>query len=115
MKPLMRVRVHLNLHTKEWSVARNGKVIVTCGELVLSDARCIVSQSGRRRCLKQRVRNVHAWIEGNLISEVPAGRRMSISYNPYRAAYFYDREKGREIRRCNFVHFTKRDGAVMIL
>lgn len=67
----MRVRAYYNLHHGCWSVqaleGRNkGRVIAHARAVKLEDFVTKVSQAGRERVLKERKKNVHAFIEGNL-------------------------------------------------
>jgi hypothetical protein len=79
-----KVRVHLNLHNGCYVVSQNGKVVGYTHGLQLRDVTAKVSDGGFRRCREEASRNVHAYLEGILVSHVePAmtsrGRR--ISYN----------------------------------
>lgn len=67
-----RVFVYYNLHTNLWSVRSmsgetKGKVIAHARELMVSEAKGRVQQAGRLRVLRERVKNVHAGIVGDLV------------------------------------------------
>jgi hypothetical protein len=80
---------------KGWRVIRtdDGEQVFF-GKVVLIDAVFKVSQAGRERAIREGKRNVHAWVEGNLVDyasepeapSVPCGR--SIYYNPFKTKYF---------------------------
>lgn len=54
-----------------------------------------VHESGRQRCIREGVRNVHAWVCGDLADvgpqEVPAGWRKAV-YDPFKGPAFVDAE-----------------------
>lgn len=67
----MRVRVYYNLNRAVWSIKAmegefKGKVIGYADSVVLSDAHTVVSEAGRQRVLRERRKNVHAYIDGQL-------------------------------------------------
>lgn len=87
----MKVRVYFNLHKRLFSVqdAKTRRVVQHRFNLVLEDARFIVSERGRQRVLRDRRKNVHAFVEGYIKPEVPRGRKWrKVSYNPYKAGHF---------------------------
>lgn len=59
-------------------------------ELLLKDVAFSVSQSGRQRVIAQQSKNVHAYVEGVLISHWthPGGLGQRVSYNPYASPFF---------------------------
>ncbi|APC43234.1 hypothetical protein SEA_JAAN_87 [Mycobacterium phage Jaan] len=97
-KPI-RVFVYLNLHQtrkngKPWYSCKalegdfKGRVIHRSGDVLLANAVGRVSEVGRQRVLREKVKNVHAGMVGELISLLPqdfVGQK--ITYNPYK----YDR------------------------
>lgn len=80
-----RVRVHWNLHRKHYSIAtyekgRGWRVVrdkkgnqLYAGKIVLRDVNFKVSEAGRLRAIFEGVRNVHAWVEGELLWAMPVG------------------------------------------
>lgn len=91
----MKVRVYFNLRTHLWSVRacegpQRGKVIAHERSVTLRDCRFIVSEASRQRVLRDKVRSVHAMVEGTLIpTECPTRAAVRFTYNPYRAAHFH--------------------------
>lgn len=100
----MRVFVYRNLHKGLWSVKalegpNKGRVIDRASHVLLEKASGRVSEAGRRRVLRDRRKNVHAGIVGELLAgdgdwqdhdaECAWVRRTwdRVTYNPYR----YDR------------------------
>lgn len=96
----MRVFVYYNLHKKLWSVKalegpKKNKVIGHYPTVYLSNAEARVSLPGRARVLRDKCKNVHAGIRGELVhgwdealSFVPINSR-DVSYNPYFTDHFY--------------------------
>lgn len=86
------VKVYRNLTRNVWSVMQNGKVECHAKYLVLKNAEFIVSESGRQRVLRDKKKNVHAFIRGYLSSAIESnlhddkGRYpyYNVTYNPYR-------------------------------
>ena len=89
----MRVRVHFNLHRKDFSVVdpATRRVIANVPDITLQDVTFKVSEKGRQRVLKAKVRSVHAYALGAAYH----GPRLDIAdlvqctYNPYRAGHFH--------------------------
>ena len=90
----MRVFVYYNLHRKLWSIRceekghpMKGRVIAHSYRVLLTDVTPKVSQAGRSRVLRDRRKNVHAGLLGNLVSmgQDTAGvmTGLQITYNPY--------------------------------
>lgn len=94
----MKVRVYYNLHKNMLSVqskVESGwRVIAHEESVALRDVRFKVSEAGRQRVIKEKKKNVHAFIEGTMVQ---GNERISadtpVSYNPYRGPFFYS-EKG---------------------
>ena len=87
------VRVYFNLHKKVFSVQQKnerGSWIVRgySSNIILKDAKFKVSQAGRARVLREKRKNVHAFVEG-FVSEASIETPTRISYNPYKFAHFY--------------------------
>ena len=89
-----RVRVYFNLRTKMWSVqsrVRGERPFVLCHakRVALKGCRPIISQAGRRRVLKEKRKNVHAYIEGFICRpDWKHKPNRQITYNPYKYKSF---------------------------
>lgn len=70
----MKCFVYLNLHTKRWSVRMHGKVVAHADIVALRDVEFRVSEAGRQRVLRDRVKNVHAGVSGELVALVGTPR-----------------------------------------
>jgi hypothetical protein len=94
MLPLnQQVRIYFNLHKKMLSVQAkvNGRWKVVCHleEAYLRNATFKVSQAGRQRVIKEKRKNVHAYILGKLVSSIQSNKWFqSVRYNPYEVNQF---------------------------
>lgn len=72
----MRVRVYRNLHKNCWSIQSKTKkgwrLLRHATAVALADARYIVSQKGRERVLREQKKYVHAYVEGELLTDIHA-------------------------------------------
>jgi hypothetical protein len=92
-----RVRIHRNLHHSNWSIVAvsgslKGLVVGHAEQIGVWGPRFIVNEAGRQRVLRDRKKNVHAYIEGSLSLTIPTDNLLTIrhrvAYNPYRADSF---------------------------
>lgn len=79
------VKVYWNLHRNCYSVQQNGLVVGHTDHIELRDVTFKVNEAGRQRVLKERKKNVHAFIIG-YIDDWDADRfwDVKIVYNPYK-------------------------------
>ena len=108
----MKVDIYRNLHKNCWSVRsrepsqKYGLVIGHATRIGLKDAKFVVSQAGRNRVLKDKRKNVHAVVRGNLIysnyrdftdrdmwfkyqARAENNTMKRITYNPYKKSTFF--------------------------
>lgn len=94
----MKVRVYRNLHKNCLSVqARVGghwKVIAHVDSITLLDVSFKVSQAGRDRVLREKRKNVHAFVVGTVATFPIALQGRKVSYNPYKADTFTETHDG---------------------
>ena len=108
----MKVMVYYNLHKQCLSVkalegAARGRVLFHAQAVQLKSAVFKVSQAGRLRVLRERSKNVHAGVVGELISHdavlpdgttalletaTQLGLNRALTYDPYRFTSFVDRD-----------------------
>jgi hypothetical protein len=93
----MRVQVYFNSHKKLWSIREkiSNKVIYHKQRVVLTDVKFIVRESGRKRVLSEKRKNVHAWAEGEFLQNNKTNTKqcnVQIAYNPYVNYYFATRD-----------------------
>jgi hypothetical protein len=114
IEPGTRVRVYKNLNKSRamdsvvYSVKdkRSGLVIDYVERITLIDAKFIVSEAGRQRVLRERRKNVHAYIEG-IPSDLGIGEETAIiTYNPYKFTTFVDAETLEPVRRADRVELA---------
>lgn len=94
-------RVYFNLHKKVFSVQQKnekGNWIVVDHTPFIELIKVVfkVSEAGRQRVLKERRKNVHAFVEGFLASEsdwLKCMDKKEVSYNPYKAGSFMSGKK----------------------
>ena len=79
-----------------WSIRSTDtrRVIDRVKTLIMHDVVFLVSEAGRERVLRERVKNVHAGIEGTVhqtkpFDEIPF-HATQVRYNPYLFDYFFD-------------------------
>lgn len=88
----MRVDVYWNLHKKCWSVKHKGKVVKHLKSLVVNNAKLVVQPAGREKVLREKRKNVHAFVRGDLSSEeaIALGSIERVRYNPYLFGHFFN-------------------------
>jgi hypothetical protein len=118
----MRVRLYRNLKIRDqraWSLmamegARKGKVIDIVDGAVLEDVSFVVSEPGRQRVIRDRAKNVHAFVDGELIKSSPlysgkaskAGTPVRITYDPYTMKQFVRIDCMQPVREAGLVAAT---------
>ena len=112
MKTGQKVRVYWNLHKKCFSVMslekeKKGLVVAHVNELNLDNPVFKVSEKGRQRVLKEKKKNVHAFVEGTITKKVsPIAEQ--IKYNPYRLPFFHT-EDGTKVETRNIAILQTRE------
>ncbi len=102
------VKVYWNLHKNVFSVQYKGRVVAHLDNIVLDNPRFYVSESGNKRVLKEKRKNVHAFIYGIIHrytltqdTDEPAGYSR-VKYNPYKCAFFYYECNGKRVGPKDF-------------
>lgn len=126
----MKVFVYYNLHKKLWSIkAKEGpdksRVIAHSETVYLTHCKMKVSSKGRHRVLKEKRKNVHAGIEGRLVSikHSPAGIYLpeylktgqKIAYNPYKYETFVTIPQNEPIHESKSVFMSAVDKPVVTI
>ena len=94
--PDRKIEVYRNLHKKCWSVRQDGLVKFHSQQVCLQNCKFAVQPAGRAKVLREKRKNVHAFIRGYLwdgkISEDIANSNIwdNVSYNPYKSNTFED-------------------------
>lgn len=99
-----RVQVYRNLTRNCWSVRHKGRVIAHAMSVYLKDAVFKVQEGGRRRVLKERRKNVHAFVEGYGTDDLGAceSALIRVVYNPYAMSTF-ETVLGASVRSAKYV------------
>jgi hypothetical protein len=90
LNPEKPCRIYRNLHTGLWSV-KQGVVRFHTNCIFLKAARFIVSEKGRQRVLREKQKNVHAYVEGYICSRphhFSIDGCYEVTYNPYKFQHF---------------------------
>lgn len=92
INPAVPVKVYRNLHNGMLSVQQQGLVVAHVHSINLSSATFIVSEAGRQRVIRDKKKNVHAFVCGMVAAINPPapaiGNRQRVTYNPYKAEHF---------------------------
>lgn len=88
-----KVRMYRCLNKKGFvfSLSQNKKVVGHTTNIVLKNCKLIVMESGKNRCIKEKQRNVHAFVEGYIGTEDDIKLTFSflLEYNPFEDKKFY--------------------------
>jgi hypothetical protein len=103
----MKREIYWNLHHRIWSVRKpHGRVTSHARHVIIYDPKFVVQPAGRAKVLKERKKNVHAFVRGLFHAathmEIPTGicasyarhvtlpnnQCVQVTYNPYRADHF---------------------------
>lgn len=89
----MRVRVHFNLHRKDYSVVNpsTGRVIFNAASVTLRDVEFRVREKARQKVIATKCRSVHAYAVGQLCDHLDVNPpcTVPVTYNPYRCGAFH--------------------------
>jgi len=100
--------LHVNLNTGGLSVLGTkkpyyGKVVKHCDTARVYNPTLRVRQGGNARAVKEKRRNVHAFVRGvadtaaNVEAELKSSRYRVIRYNPFMHDYFFDAENEKKV------------------
>jgi hypothetical protein len=115
-----RVRVYKNLHLDCWSIKSmegedKGKVIAYSDEVAMHTVEFIVSVAGRKRVLREKKKNVHAYVDGRVRKPMESPTYtddfFGLRYNPYEGAAFVD-EYQRQWWSVYYCHLNHGGGVV---
>jgi len=87
-----KVKVYFNLHKKLFSVqdAKTGLVIGHTEAINLNDCTFKVSEAGRQRVIREKKKNVHAFVIGHYVADQAGNETEKANYNPYKYSSFVD-------------------------
>lgn len=108
----MRVHVHRDIRGKIYSVTVRGRVVEKPTHAYLTNVTFKVRPGGRARVLKERRKNVHAFVVGDLVetdtmnmSGIPT-EAVRVKYDPYACDRFFDPETGEILDSAKEVWLT---------
>lgn len=104
------VRVYRNLHKNCYSVQEKvdgrWKVVDHVATITLENPIFRVYDAGRQRVLKEKQKNVHAYVIGNRVENYEYFSIEDIvKYNPYKFGYFYN-QNNEPIEKANMAKLT---------
>ena len=106
----MIVEVYRNLHTGSWSIrsSKTGLVIDHADQVHLTGAKLVVQPAGRAKVLREKRKNVHAFIRGERVPMAadPQPADQQVSYNPYKCGSFVIKSTGEPITEAGSVTLT---------
>ena len=114
------VRIYWNLHRRCWSIKSVGEPVRHRPYLAVTDARFRVWEGGRKRVLRERKKNVHAFVEGKVLNDEKSIESLpnllvQVGYNPYRKpeepGHFYRKDNEERVDKATLVVLT-REGRV---
>lgn len=118
MKELTR-SVYLNLTRKCWSIAQSNAPVQHAARMRLLNVWFHVNENGRQRVIEEQKKYVHAYVK--VQCSVPMMRsfmtqpkdqggeswQVEVTYNPYKAGYFYRRDTGQEVVSASIAYLTE--------
>lgn len=87
-----RLKIYYNLHKHCLSLQYKGKIIGYADSISLENVELKVSQSGRERVLRDKRKNVHAYVIGTVVEKAWNNLKAMVTYNPYKYSTFVNRE-----------------------
>lgn len=105
------VKVYRNLRNKMFSIAdaSTGLVLAHSRTVRLAGATFVVNEAGRQRVLREKQKNVHAYVVGTFVGTLEAAQRHEATYNPYKCETFVT-STGEALHEAASV--TLRDGKI---
>jgi hypothetical protein len=125
----MRREVYWNLHKRIWSVrgSGGGKLCMHTRHVIIYDATFVVQPAGRAKVLREKRKNVHAFVRGDFwassVAECTSGYQtgshhrfalskegrecVRVTYNPYRSGTFVEVDTGMPVTKAAWVLLTQ--------
>lgn len=113
------VKVYRNLHTGLISVMdKAGHVVAHVSQIILTGAKFLVRESGRQKVLREKRKNVHAFVIGevvcsfrDMVVHFPGER---VTYNPYKYDSFVMHATENPIREAQAASIN-RNGNIQVI
>ncbi|WP_442638032.1 hypothetical protein [Rossellomorea marisflavi] len=87
-----KVRLYRNLNNGKISIKQGSLVVGHTDMAMLQDAQFLVFENGRQRVLKEKQKNVHAYIEGYWSDAILCEQGRKVWYNPYKTDHFMSQD-----------------------
>jgi hypothetical protein len=109
----MKVDVYFNLHKKTLSVRHKGRVVHHSNYVKIINPTFVVSEAGRQRVLREKRKNVHAFVRGELAAlennpKDSADKLQHITYNPYKYSSFVTKNSETPVHKASEAHIFGR-------
>jgi hypothetical protein len=108
------IRVYRNLRRNCLSVLhhteKGWRLWKHVDNIKLENVRFTVSLAGRERVLRERRKNVHAFVEGDLSAfDLTGSNPRRVKYDPYIFDFFFDKETKQPVREASHVSVSPED------
>ena len=113
----MQSEVYYNLRKKLFSIRIKGKVKNHTNNVVIHNPKFVVQQGGRKRVLKTKQKNVHAFVRGTYVGNIGIDFDHSLRkayYNPYYSSTFIDAVLGTPIHEAEYAWLSNDSGKPII-
>lgn len=99
-----RVKVYFNLHKKCFSIQdkNTGLVVAHAPSVKMKNVEFKVSEKGRQRVLREKKKNVHAFVVGLFQIDVEKACNEPVFYNPYTTCMFTSKWDNSYILKCEY-------------
>jgi hypothetical protein len=116
---MQKVEAYFNLHKRKFSVrdARTRRVLYHADSVTLVGVSFKVSQAGRARVIREQRKNVHAYVQGYVISsdiDATKATHKRVTYNPYAHSTFIEVKGGAEIHSAPIARLTLEENRARI-
>jgi hypothetical protein len=104
----MKVAAYFNLHKNIFSLQSRekdnyGKVIGHVESVVIKSPKFVVRQAGREKVLKDKTKNVHAFVIGYVVDSVDTyNQEKPVTYNPYKYSTFVVKDTEQPIEQAEY-------------
>ncbi|NBP57488.1 hypothetical protein EBU71_13330 [bacterium] len=102
-------KVYYNLHKHCLSIMFKGKVLEHSSEFFLKNVDFRVSQAGRSRVLREKRKNVHAFVCGTPDEGWPIHGERQVTYNPYKYKSFVYADTKRPVYKAKWAGVIGRE------
>lgn len=108
----MRIKVYWNSHKNLFSCVYKGKVFTRLYNVVLNNVEFKVNQKGRAKVLASKIKNVHAFVCGDIdcsqIINIKKYKKEFV-YNPFKGDSFFDKKTNKKLYKSTSVYLSCED------